>query len=104
MKTQTEKWDGRNILTGQQFEAFQSVFGVVINGYAMAVERALVERIEEIEGRVVTNEEVKVHGQCCVYPNRNVWHWRGKKILETRHPQVTTRKFGFTIKKFYPEP
>lgn len=45
------------------------------------IELELITRIEAIEGRVPSNEEVKRFGLCIIRQNRRDYLWKGKKIL-----------------------
>jgi len=45
------------------------------------IELELITRIEAMEGRVPSNEEVKRFGLCIIRQNRRDYLWKGKKIL-----------------------
>lgn len=46
------------------------------------IELALITRIEEIEGRVPSDQEVKCHSMKYIYPDgKEIYKWRGIHIL-----------------------
>ena len=61
------------------------------------VEERLVARIEELEGRVPSNEEVARHGHRVIYPDgKQEYTWKGMKILEVL-PMTDPLKYGWTV-------
>lgn len=47
-----------------------------------AIDRALIGRIEQIEGRVPADEEIEANGCKLIYPDgRYEYQWKGKSIL-----------------------
>jgi hypothetical protein len=47
------------------------------------IERCLLGAIEQIEGRVPTNDEVMAHGRRLIHPDgKQTYTWKGKPIVE----------------------
>lgn len=56
------------------------------------IERTLVGAIEQIEGRVPTNEEVKLHGKRVVNTDRSeTYTWKGQPIISISSNPMTFR-------------
>lgn len=52
------------------------------------IEKRVVARLEEIEGRVPTNDEVALHGNRLVYPDgKQEIQWKGVTILRIHSPE-----------------
>lgn len=51
-------------------------------------ERHLITAVEQIEGRVPSNDEIRRHGHCAHHlDGRAEWKWRGQTILIVHPPR-----------------
>lgn len=57
----------------------------VFRRLADEIERRLIARLEEIEGRVPNNDEVRRYAKRFIFPDgRSVFTWKGAQIIEVR--------------------
>jgi hypothetical protein len=60
-------------------------------------EAKLIERVEALEGRVPTNDEIKRYGARGIHPDgREEWKWRGITILIVEPPTCKRPSWLFT--------
>lgn len=70
-------------MTTEQRKINARICGDYRNLVVGLIDRSFIGRVEEEEGRVVTAEEVKEHGQKCISPDGIVhFKWRDKLVLE----------------------
>lgn len=59
------------------------------NDHLTETEQTLLARIEQIEGRVPTNQEVARYGLCTVHPNGvQAWTWKGTLIVQVKPAEM----------------
>ena len=61
-------------------------------------DQLLIGRVEEIEGRVPTNHEIKQHAFCGLYPDgRKEYKWKGVAILTVMPPRFDDKTHSHFI-------
>lgn len=63
--------------------AFNDRMREISEAHLQATEAALTKAVVQIEGRMPSNDEIKLHGQKLMWPSgKVVWTWKGQTILE----------------------
>lgn len=62
------------------------------------VDERMSSRVQELEGRMPTHEEIAQHGLKVCFPDgRTEYHWKDRKILEVVPPELGAEKLVWTI-------
>jgi len=80
------------------FDGFQDLHAAIHKEIQAKIEERLVTRIEELEGRVPTDEEVSQHGLRVTFPDgRVLYSWKGTPVVELVPPDWNSKTITWTL-------